>query len=299
MNKALGKKLLAPLAAALLPLSLSFSTMATVINAPQEASASEEKRIISAGNGITEIIYALGAGDQVIAVDLTSNYPAQVNKLPKLGYHKQLSAEGILALKPDMLIGTDDMGPKSTITQLEMAGLEVESYNTDNSAENIHERISSMATLLGKEQEGKELWQSIDNDLKAAEKLAEGKDKPKVLFLLAMEGRTPSVSGSGTEANALIKLAGGYNPAEEQFNSYKPLSNESLLVMAPDIIIYSDRGRGLTQEQLLDSQPVLKQTPAGKNGRIMMVDGRLLLGGLGPRTGETALGLAKAFYPES
>ncbi|WP_257276378.1 hemin ABC transporter substrate-binding protein [Endozoicomonas sp. SESOKO4] len=297
MNKTIVKKLLVPLAmAALLP--LSFSTTAVVINTQNNGSA-DEKRIISAGSGITEIIYALGAGDQLVAVDLTSNYPPQVNKLPKLGYHKQLSAEGILALQPDMLIGTDDMGPETTLTQLEMAGLEVESYATKYSAESIHQRIRSLATLLDKEKEGKALWRSIDSDLKAAKEIADGKDKPRVLFLLAMEGRNPSVSGAGTEANALIKLAGGFNPAEAQFNSYKPLSNESLLTLAPDVIIYSDRGRGFTMEQLLDSQPVLKQTPAGKNARVIPVDGRLLLGGLGPRTGETALSLAKAFYPES
>ncbi|WP_422136533.1 heme/hemin ABC transporter substrate-binding protein [Endozoicomonas sp. ALD040] len=297
MNTVPGKKLLASLAMAFL-LPVSLFTTAAVTNAQNNRSA-EEKRIVSAGSGITEIIYALGAGDQLVAVDLTSNYPPQVNKLPKLGYHKQLSAEGILALKPDMLIGTDDMGPKTTITQLEMAGLEVESYATDNSAESIHKRIHSLAKLLDKEKEGDALWQSIENDLKASQQLAEGKDKPRVLFLLAMEGRNPSVSGAGTEANALIKLAGGFNPAEAQFNSYKPLSNESLLTLAPDVIIYSDRGRGLTMEQLFDSQPVLKQTPAGKNARVIPVDGRLLLGGLGPRTGETALSLAKAFYPES
>ncbi|WP_257281205.1 MULTISPECIES: hemin ABC transporter substrate-binding protein [unclassified Endozoicomonas] len=297
MNKTIVKKLLVPLAmAALLP--LSFSTTAVVINTQNNGSA-DEKRIISAGSGITEIIYALGAGDQLVAVDLTSNYPPQVNKLPKLGYHKQLSAEGILALQPDMLIGTDDMGPETTLTQLEMAGLEVESYATKYSAESIHQRIRSLATLLDKEKEGKALWRAIDSDLKAAREIADGKDKPRVLFLLAMEGRNPSVSGAGTEANALIKLAGGFNPAEAQFNSYKPLSNESLLTLAPDVIIYSDRGRGFTMEQLLDSQPVLKQTPAGKNARVIPVDGRLLLGGLGPRTGETALSLAKAFYPES
>ncbi|WP_257287087.1 hemin ABC transporter substrate-binding protein, partial [Endozoicomonas sp. SESOKO2] len=285
MNKTIVKKLLVPLAmAALLP--LSFSTTAVVINTQNNGSA-DEKRIISAGSGITEIIYALGAGDQLVAVDLTSNYPPQVNKLPKLGYHKQLSAEGILALQPDMLIGTDDMGPETTLTQLEMAGLEVESYATKYSAESIHQRIRSLATLLDKEKEGKALWRAIDSDLKAAREIADGKDKPRVLFLLAMEGRNPSVSGAGTEANALIKLAGGFNPAEAQFNSYKPLSNESLLTLAPDVIIYSDRGRGFTMEQLLDSQPVLKQTPAGKNARVIPVDGRLLLGGLGPRTGET------------
>ena len=296
------KKLLASLAiAACLPLTAPLAAMATVINAQEEAKAGtpENMRIISAGNGITEIIYALGAGDQLIAVDLTSNYPPQANKLPKLGYHKQLSAEGVLALKPDVLIGTKDMGPPATITQLEMAGLEVESYPVKNSAESIHDRIQSLAELLGKEKEGEALWKSINDDLKAAREIASDNKKPRVLFLLAMDGRTPSVSGADTEANALIQLAGGFNPAESQFNSYKALSNEALLTLAPDVILFSDRGRGTTAEQLLDMQPVLKQTPAGKNLRIIPVDGGQLLGGLGPRIGQTALSLAKAFYPES
>ncbi|WP_252178087.1 ABC transporter substrate-binding protein [Endozoicomonas sp. 4G] len=297
MIKRSGKRLPVPLLMAAL---LSFSIMtADAQENPSAQDSAQEKRIISAGNGITEIIYALGAGDQLVAVDLTSNYPPQVNKLPKLGYHKQLSAEGILALKPDLLIGTDDMGPKATLTQLAMAGLEVESLATDHSAESLLERIHSLADLLDKEQEGKALWQSIDHDLKAAKQLAIGREKPRVLFLLAAEGRNPSVSGAGTEANALIELAGGFNPAKAQFNSYKPLANESLLTLAPDVIIYSSLGRGLTVEQLLASQPVLKQTPAGKNARVIALDGRLLLGGLGPRIGETALNLAKSFYPES
>ena len=260
------------------------------------AAPKEEARIISAGNGITEIIYALGAGDQVVAVDSTSNFPAEVNKLPKLGYHKALSAEGILELKPDVLIGTDDMGPDSTITQLKMAGLDVASYPVKNTAENIKQRIEALSKLLHKEKQGKELWQSIETDLKQAEQLAQGKNKPKVIFVLAMGNRSPSIAGGETAANSLITLAGGYNPGEKQFVSYKPLSTEALLTMQPDFILYSDRGRGTTVDELLDSQPILKQTPAGKKRQVINIDGRLLLGGLGPRTGETVLRLAQAFY---
>lgn len=254
-------------------------------------------RIVSAGNGITEIIYALGAGDQVVAVDSTSVYPADVHKLPKLGYHKQMSAEGILALRPSILIGSDDMGPPATITQLESAGLEVAALPLQNSADNIQHRIETLAGLLNREQEGKQLWQSIAQNLEEAQNIASDQKKPRVLFLLAMGGRTPSVSGRDTSANTLIELAGGINPAADQFTSYKPLSNESLLVMAPDIIIYSDHGKGTTPEQLIDLQPVLKQTPAVKKGRLIAIDPGMLLGGLGPRTGDLALELAKEFFP--
>ena len=112
-------------------------------------------RIVSAGNGVTEIIYALGAGDHVVAVDQTSTWPAEVNKLPRLGYHKQLSAEGILALQPSMLIGTTDMGPPSTLAQLESAGVEVEALPLDHSAVSIEKQITALAAILGKEAEGR------------------------------------------------------------------------------------------------------------------------------------------------
>ena len=256
-----------------------------------------EPRIISAGNGITEIIYALGAGDQVIAVDSTSVYPPEVHALPKLGYHKQLSAEGILALNPSIVIGSDDIGPDTTIDQLKNAGVDVAALPLKNTTGNIHYRIKELAKLLGREEAGEVLWQSIEHSLSEAKALYANKEKPNVVFLLAMGDRTPSVSGNNTSANALIELAGGHNPAAEQFASYKPLSNEALLMMMPDVILYSDRGDGLTPDQLISMQPILKQTPAGKNKRLIAIDPGRLLGGLGPRTGELALELAQAFYP--
>ena len=258
------------------------------------------QRIVSAGNGVTELIYALGAGDRVIAVDSTSQWPPAARRLPKLGYHKRLSPEGILAMAPTLLIGTDDMGPDATISQLESAGLQVESLPVDFTVKTMRYRIEHLAKLLGKESQGKKLWASIEKSLNEAKTLAKGrKDQPKVLFMMAMGGRTPSVSGSQTAANAMIELAGGTNVAAAHFNSYKPLSNEALMEMAPDVIIYADRGNGITPEQMLSMQPILRQTPAGKSGKVIPIDGTLLLGGLGPRTGEMAMKLAQDLYSEA
>ena len=113
-----------------------------------------------------------------------------------------------------------------------------------------------------------------------------------------MGGRAPTIAGSGSAANALIDLAGGYNPAAEQFKGYKSLSNESLLLMAPQVIVFpgSTSNPDMTPEKLLEQMPILQQTPAGQNGRVVAIDGNLLLGGLGPRTGDVALSLAKVFY---
>ena len=277
--------------------TIKIMVIAALLSTAAQAKENFNPRIISAGSGITEIIYALGAGDKVIAVDSTSVYPTEVHRLPKLGYHKQMSAEGILALKPSILIGTDDMGPPATIDQLKSAGLTITALPLQNTADNIELRISTLATLLGKEQEGKQLWKSISASFSKARAIAGDQKKPKVLFMLAMGGRTPSVSGSDTSANTLIELAGGINPAAKQFSSYKPLSNEVLLMMAPDVVIYSDHGKGTTAQQLIDMQPILKQTPAGKSGRLIAIDPGVLLGGLGPRTGDLAVELAKTFFP--
>lgn len=263
----------------------------------------DTKRIVSAGNGVTEIIYALGAGDRVIAVDQTSTWPAQVNQLPKLGYHRQLSAEGILALEPTLLLGTQDMGPPATLSQLASAGVEVEALPVEYSAESIENQVKSLADILDREAQGEVLWASIEDSLDQAQTLAaayEQKHQKKVpvLFVLAMGGRAPSIAGSGTAANAMIALAGGYNPAAEQFKGYKALSSEALFLLAPEVIVFpgSTSNPDMTPEKLLELMPMLKQTPAGQQGRVVAIDGNLLLGGLGPRTGEVALSLAKSFY---
>jgi len=262
-------------------------------------------RIVSAGNGVTEIIYALGAGERVVAVDQTSTWPEAVNKLPHLGYHRQLSAEGILALQPTLLIGTQDMGPPATLAQLESAGVEVEVLTVDYSAESIERQIKLLADILDREAEGEALWATIKDSLGAARAMAasyEQKHQKKVpvLFVLAMGGRAPSIAGDGTAANAVIALAGGYNPAAEQFHGYKALSNEALLLLAPEVIVFPGAASNpdMTPEKLLERMPALKQTPAGRHGRVVAIDGNMLLGGLGPRTGEVALSLAKTFYSE-
>ena len=276
--------------------------LATAIPAAVSASPiKDDARIITAGSGVTEIVYALGAGDKVVSVDASSGYPAAVNDLPKLGYHKQLSAEGILALAPTMLVGTADMGPPATLDQLESAGLKVETLPVNNSVENIETRITALASLLGKEKEGEQLWLDISSSLEQAQSLADSHTKKtRVMFVLAMGGRTPTVAGEGSAANALMTLAGGYNQAADDFKGYKALSNEALLLLAPEVIIYpgSVSNPDMTPEKILEQMPILKQTPAGKNGRVIAIDGTLLLGGLGPRTGELALSLAKEFYPE-
>ena len=80
--------------------------------------ATAAERIVVAGGSLTELIYAMGAGERVVGVDETTSYPPETTKLPHIGYWKQLSSEGILSLRPDSVITWQDAGPQIVLDQL-------------------------------------------------------------------------------------------------------------------------------------------------------------------------------------
>lgn len=247
------------------------------------ASSFAAERIISAGSAVTELVVALGQQHQLVAVDATSELPPEL-ELPKIGYHRQLSAEGLLTLGATRLIGSDEMGPDSTLDQLRSAGVEVNIVNTKPTAEGLLERVDQIASLLGAQHQADTLKPKLQQQLANLEsnKASQGSGK-NVLFLLIHEGRPANVAGRDTTPNAIIELAGGRNPAAEKLTSYRPISTESIVEMQPDVILVSGRSykkMGGT-DAILASMPMLSATPAGQNKRIFQIDGRALVGGLG------------------
>ncbi|MCG9749955.1 hemin ABC transporter substrate-binding protein [Vibrio brasiliensis] len=248
------------------------------------ASASlANERVISAGSAVTELIVALGQQQKLVAVDVTSELPAELT-LPKIGYHRQLSAEGLLALGATRLIGSDEMGPDTTLNQLRSAGVEVDVVNTEPTPEGLLLRVDQIASLLNAQSQAAALKQKIDNQITAlGSNKIDDKSAAKVLFLLIHEGRPANVAGRDTTPDAIIKLAGARNPAANQLQSYKPLSTEAIVDMQPDVILVS--GRSLSKiggaDEILAKMPMLAATPAGQNKQILPIDGRALVGGLG------------------
>ncbi|WP_461538745.1 heme/hemin ABC transporter substrate-binding protein [Spongorhabdus nitratireducens] len=281
-------------------IAITAGLTATILGGTQAVAKdiTQAQRLVTIGSSTTELAFALGAGDRVVAVDVTSKHPQQALKLPKVGYYRSLSAEGILSMKPDVLLGTDEMGPPAIFNQLQAGKVQIEQLPAGSDVDNLKRRIELMAQMFEQPQAGQDLWIKIDNQLKAAAKMAEGK-RPRVLFMLSHTG-TPMMGGGDTEIDTLITLAGGINVAAEYFDSYRQVSAESLLTMQPDILIVSASSLAdKSVEQLLSVQPGLAATPAGINKRVEVVDGTLLIGGLGPRTGEAVLELARKFYPAS
>ena len=257
------------------------------------------ERVISAGSSVTELIFALGGQEQLIAVDVTSNEP-RTRELPQVGYHRQLSAEGLLTLNPTQLIGSDEMGPESTLRQLRSAGVKVSVINSDPDAQGLLERIDQIAQLMNRQTAANSLKRQVNDSLQQLKDGQPEQSPLKVLFLLLHEGRAANVAGLNTIPDTLITLAGARNPAAEMISAYKPLSMEALITMQPDVILVS--GRSYDQlggaEAILEALPVLKATPAGIHQRIVTIDGHALVGGVGLKTIQEALRLQALLYPK-
>ncbi|MDE1350317.1 ABC transporter substrate-binding protein [Vibrio aestuarianus] len=258
-----------------------------------------QQRIISAGSAVTEVLLALGTEDQLVAVDVTSEIPPSL-AVPKIGYHRQMSAEGLLALSPTLLLGSDEMGPDTTLQQLKAAGIKVEIVNNESSPQGLLDRIDKIATLTNRQPQAEPLKKSVNQQIR---QLVDNKPiasaQKKVLFLLLHEGRATNVAGRDTTPNSIIQLAGAINPAADQLSSYKPLSMEAMIEMQPDIILVSGRSYQKMggADAILKSLPMLAATPAGKNRQIITIDGHALVGGLGFKSLAEAKRLNALLYP--
>ncbi len=277
-------------------LGLSFALLSTTLSWPLQAA---QERIISAGSAVTELILALHAEQSLIAVDVTSQLP-EGQQLPKIGYHRRLSAEGLLALSPTKLIGSDEMGPAPVLQQLKSTGVDIEVVNTQANVDGLKARIDQIAAILNKPQEAQQLKSLVDQQVQSLKANQPTNQKKKVLFLLIHEGRAANVAGTDTTPDAIINLAGAINPAADKITAYKPLSSESMVEMQPDVILVS--GRSLEKlggpDAIIKMMPLLAATPAGQNKQIMTIDGAALVGGLGLKSLAEAKRLNQLLYTQ-
>lgn len=258
----------------------------------------DTSRVITLGGPVTEIVFALGAGERIIATDTSSLYPNAVNKLPKIGYQRQLTAEGILSLKPTLVIGTTEAGPPTTIAQLRAAGVPVLILPVEYTPEGTKAKINAIARVFRKEDKAAELNAGIDRDLAKAKALfSRFKSQPKVMFVYARGPQGAQIGGTDTAADAMIKLAGGVN-AFSNAQGYKPLTPEAAVSAAPDVILMMTAGlQSVGGVDGLLKLPGIAQTPAGKNRAVIHMEDLYLLG-FGPRLGRAVQDLTTQLHPE-
>jgi iron complex transport system substrate-binding protein len=256
----------------------------------------DTSRIASIGGAVTEIVYALGEQDKLVARDSTSLYPEDATKLPDVGYMRALSPEGVLSVNPTGLLVVEGSGPKEAIDVLKKASVPFITVPETFDHAGILEKIRVVGKAFGADEKAAALSTEVDADLAAAERLTAGiPEKKRVLFILSMQGGKILAAGSHTAANAIIDLAGAVN-AVEGYSGYKQLSDEAAILAKPDIILMMDRaGPQAVSDADLFAHPAIASTPAGLAKKLIRMDGGYLLG-FGPRTAGAIRDLATALY---
>ncbi|MFD0986987.1 heme/hemin ABC transporter substrate-binding protein [Methyloligella solikamskensis] len=256
-------------------------------------------RIISIGGDVTEILYALDKQDQIIAVDTTSQYPAKVlDEKDDVGYMRALSAEGVLSMNPSVIIASAGSGPPEVVKLLKSSSVPYVEVPDETSPEAVADKVRFVAEVVGEQEAGEKIAKSVEDDFALLAELREKIETPqRALFILSVGDGKASVAGTGTGADAIIKLAGAENAAE-MLTGYKPVVNESAIELAPDAIITMQHG-GPSSNSLEKIKAVkgMEMTPAVKNNRVISMDGLYLLG-FGPRASKAARDLMAKLYPE-
>jgi iron complex transport system substrate-binding protein len=258
----------------------------------------DPRRIVTLGGSVTEIVYALGAGDQVVGVDASSVYPEAATEKPNVGYFRKVPAEGVLSLNPSLVLALEGTGPPTVFEQFRSAGVRTVQVPDTPSVTGAKQKIQTIGDLLGRSARGDSLIAAMERDLDEARALrAEAASTPSVLFVYARGSGTMNVAGRGTSAAAMIELAGGEN-AITGFEGFKPMSAEAVVEAEPDVILALTRGlESIGGTEGLLEQPGIPLTPAGKQKRIVAMDDLLLLG-FGPRLGTAVQRLTDKLHPE-
>lgn len=238
-------------------------------------SGKAQQRIVSLNGNISEMLCALGLEQQIAGVDITSTYPASLQAKPKVGHNRNISAEGVLSLQPTLVLGVDDQLNPALIEQLQAVKVTTRIFKQALSVQGIRSLLDEVAGATGTSTKAAAIRQQFDKEMAAIK--TQSIDK-KILFIYARGAGTMMVSGTGTSVDKVLQLTGVRN-AVTGFTDFRPLTAESLVAANPDIILLFDSGlKSLGGIDGLLKVPGVAQTAAGRNKKVIAMDGELLSG---------------------
>ena len=253
------------------------------------------QRVVSLAPSITEILFAVGAGDQVVGRDEFSDYPAEAASIDSVGGSMgEYSVEAIVALEPDLVLAAEINTPE-LVKQLEDLGLTVFYVNNPTTIEEMYGSLENVAALTG--HDVTELIESLKARVAVIdEKIAPISARPSVFYEIdASDPAKPYTYGPGTFGNLLIERAGGFNIGSEATDAYPQLSLEQIVVANPSIILLGDAMWGVTTESVL-ARPGWETIEAVKSNQIFPIDDNLI-SRPGPRLVDGLEALAKILHP--
>lgn len=254
-------------------------------------------RIVCVSKQMTEFLFALGQGDRIVGVDLTSTYPAETKKITTVGYHRHLSAEGIISLNPTVVIHQGDVAPPNVMPQLEQVGIPIKKYPAGSTLDSAKMVLRMVAHDYGADRLADSIIKKMDADLAKDDSIVKNYPaRPKVMIIHFGQQRNQYfVMGTRGTANAMVRLAGGVNAADT--SSFRDLSAEVIAKAQPDVILATDFGfdkMGGSVEKFI-TLPGLALTPAAKNGRVYRIEEHDLVY-FGPRSGENIVKMAEMIH---
>jgi iron complex transport system substrate-binding protein len=260
--------------------------------------AKPAQRIVSIAPSNTELVFAVGAGAQLVGRDELSDYPAEAASVQSIGStYGQLNTEAIIALKPDLILAAE-INPPEQVKSLEDLGLTVYWLANPQDFDGLYANLKIIGTLTGHTAEADQLSQSIAARYKAViEKVAVSSKKPSVFYEIdATDPTKPYTAGPGTFIDKLIDLAGGYNIGQALKDQFAQISSEELVKVNPDIIVLGDALYGVTPASLAQRAGWDKLS-AVQNNAVYAFDDNLV-SRPGPRLIDGLEGFAKLFHPE-
>ena len=261
------------------------------------------QRIVCIGQAYNEMIYALGAQANLVGVDYSSTYPPEIKKLPTVGYHRALSAEGILSLHPTLIIDDNNIGPDNVVRQLQALHVPMKTFQAKNdSVAGTEALLREMGAFFHKEQRAGELCAQMDREMaEAAAAVKEYRTTPRVAVIHF--GRASNVyllvgnggGGDASTAGKMVELAGG-QMAIQQSGMQRMASPEIVAKSNPEVILMTEYGFDrLGSMEQAKTLPGVAETDAARHNRIYRVPEHELMY-FGPDTGESIIKLAKLIH---
>lgn len=290
--------------------ALLFAALAYAVGCSRfnnQATDSKDERVVVISQTYNEIIWALGAQDKVVGVDFSSTYPPEVKKVQTVGYHRALSAEGILSLHPTAIIHDNNIGPPQVVEQLKSLNIPMKTFEAKNdSVDGTKALIREMGAYFHKEARAEELCKTLDTQMAASlEAVKKYTDKPRVAVLHF--GRASNIylvvgkgegTGDGSAASRMIEWAGG-EMAITAGRMQRMESPETVAQANPDVILVTDYGFDRLGSPIdeIKALPGVATSNAAKNNRIYRVEEHQLMY-FGPRSGENIEKVAAVIHKQ-
>jgi iron complex transport system substrate-binding protein len=263
----------------------------------KEADGTKDMRIVCLSKQLTEMVFALGKGHDLVAVDLSSTYPDSAKLLKTVGYHRALSPEAIISMNPDLVIHSNDIGPDNVLPQIEKAGLKTKAFGGANTIDSAKLLLKELGKFFGEEKKADSLVKKMDEGLARAADTLKGRDIRDSLRVMIIHFGLRNnnyfvMSGRNGVGDKMIRLA-GCTPTK----GVREMSPEAVALANPDVIIATDYGYDKmgSIEKFISSVPGVALTAAGKNKRIVRFEEHDIIY-FGPRSGDNIIKLIQDLH---